>query len=145
MIKFSNSVVVQRPIDEVFAYLVNSEHDAEWEEGVVEVRKTSEGPWGLGTTFVYVTQFMGRRIEEPGKITECQPNERFSFSTGSGGVRVDGTFTFEPSDGGTKVTYSGEAELGGLFKIARPLLAGQIKRQTETNMAKLKTVLEAKL
>ena len=144
MIKFSNSVVIDRPVDQVFAYLVNSEHDAEWEQGVIEVRKTSEGPWGLGTTYVYVSQFMGRRIEEPGKITECQPNQRFSFTSGSGAVKVDGTFTFEPSNGGTKVTYAGEAELGGLFKIAQPILAAQVKRQSETNLAALKTVLEAK-
>jgi len=52
-------------------------------------------------------------------------------------------FTFESVAGGTKVTRVTEAELGGFFKLAEPLVARMLKRQFETNFANLKDILEA--
>ena len=52
-------------------------------------------------------------------------------------------YTFEPVDGG-KVTLVGEAELGGFFKLAKPIVTRAIKRQGAGNLAGLKDLLEAR-
>ncbi len=39
-----------------------------------------------------------------------------------------GAYTFEPVEGGTKVTLAFEAGLGGFFKLAKPIVARAFKR-----------------
>ena len=49
MIKVEQSLVIDRPVDEVFAFVANVEDNAQWQSGVLEVRKTSQGaPWAWG-------------------------------------------------------------------------------------------------
>ena len=67
----------------------------------------------------------------------------FGLRTTSGPIRAEGEYTFEPVEGGTKVTLAFEAELGGFFKLAKPIFARAIKRQGEGNLAGLKDLLEA--
>lgn len=144
MIKLSVSTVIDRPIEEVFAYVSDIGHDVEWGSGVVEVRKTSEGPWGLGTRYVYVRHVLGRRIEAPGEITAFEPPHRYAFRAESGPVQASGATDLEPAEGGTRLTFSMEAEPGGLFKLAEPLLGNQLRRQMEFELGTLKALLEAR-
>ena len=46
MIKIENSTIINRPGDEVFEFLANSENNPQWQSGTQEVKKTSEGPIG---------------------------------------------------------------------------------------------------
>jgi hypothetical protein len=57
---------------------------------------------------------------------------------------VKGSDTFESlSEIETKVTFYIEAEVGGFFKLAEPLVAGALKRNFEAGAATLKDILEA--
>jgi len=143
MAKVEVSVVINRPIEEVFALAGNVENNAQWQSGVLEAKVTSEGPMGVGTTYRYVSQLLGRRIETDGEITEYEPNRKYSFKSTSGPFPIEGVFTFEAADGGTKVTLTVKADVGGFFKMAEPLVARMINRQFETDVNTLKDVLEA--
>jgi hypothetical protein len=49
-----------------------------------------------------------------------------------------------PDDGGsTRFTQTFEAEVGGFFRLAQPLVERAISRQTEADMATLKDLLES--
>ena len=52
-------------------------------------------------------------------------------------------YLFEPADGGTRFTQTFEAEIGGFFKLAEPLVGRAIRRQMDADMATLKDLLEA--
>jgi hypothetical protein len=45
-------------------------------------------------------------------------------------------------DGSTRFTQTLEAEVGGFFKLAEPLVGRAIHRQQEADMATLKDILE---
>lgn len=51
MVKFEESVVIERPLEQVFAFVSDPRNDTEWSEEIAEVRQTSEGPLGVGTSF----------------------------------------------------------------------------------------------
>ena len=52
----------------------------------------------------------------------------------------------EPSDNGsTRFTQTFEAEVGGFFRLAEPLVARAIRRQMEADMETLKDLLEAQV
>jgi uncharacterized membrane protein len=141
--KIEASLVINRAIEEVFAFAGNVENNPQWQSGVLEERVTSEGPIGAGTTYRYVSQLLGRRIETDGEITEYEPNRKYSFKSISGPFPIEGGFTFEAAEGGTRVALAVEADIGGFFKMAEPLVARAIKKQFETDVSTLKDILEA--
>ncbi len=144
MIKIETSVVINRPIDEVFEFMANSENDPQWQSGAQEVMKTSEGPTGVGTTYTTVSRFLGRRLEATVEYTAYEPNKRVAIKATSGPIPFQSETTFEPAaGGGTKVTNNGEGDAGGFFKLAEPLVARMLKRQFDTDTANLKDLLEA--
>ena len=51
MLEFENTVRVNRPVDEVFAFLSDFENIPKWNYYVLEVRQLSESPIGIGTTY----------------------------------------------------------------------------------------------
>jgi uncharacterized membrane protein len=143
MVKVETSVVINRPIGEVFEFVVNPESGPQWESWLLEARKTSRGPMGVGATWQEVRQFLGRRIESTNEVTEYEPNKRFWFKSASGPFPVEGGYTFEPIEGGTRVTVTGQGDTGGFFKLADPIVARMVKRQIEADSANLKEFLEA--
>ncbi len=137
------SAMINRPIEEVFAFSTDIGNLALWAGPVTEATQTSEGSPGVGTTSTRVTQLLGRRFESDYEVTEYQPNSRYVAKTTSGPVPIVETLSFEGSDGGTKVTIAGDLETTGFFKLAEPILARITKRQVENDIATLKDLLEA--
>ncbi|TEU13463.1 MAG: hypothetical protein E3J21_18580 [Anaerolineales bacterium] len=144
MIKIEQSVVINRPIEEVFAFVTDYETHLQWQSGVLEAKITSEGPLGVGSQYTYMMQLLGRRLETAGEITEHEPPSKHGWKATSGPFPVfQGGFLFEAVDGSTKVTMVTEAEAGGFFKLAEPLALRMTQRQLETSLNNLKDLLEA--
>ncbi len=144
MAKVKTSVLIDRPVGEVFSYVADPDQVAQWAGPVVESTKTSEGPVGVGTTSTRVTQFLGRTIEATHEITEFDPDSVYADRTTSGPVPIHSRILFEAADGGTKVTIEGELQAAGFFKIAEPVMLRVARRQVETDAQNLKEILEAK-
>jgi hypothetical protein len=51
VLEFENTIPIDRPIDEVFAFLSDFENIPKWNYYVLEVRQLSESPIGIGTTY----------------------------------------------------------------------------------------------
>lgn len=110
----SHAVTVARPIDDVFAYLADGQRCAEWRPAVVEIHRVS-GDGGVGTRYEQrVRGPMGRTIAADYEITVSEPPHRLEFQTVTGPARPHGAYRLESVEDGTKVTFSLDADLGGL-------------------------------
>ncbi|TKJ29528.1 MAG: hypothetical protein CEE40_07890 [Chloroflexi bacterium B3_Chlor] len=144
MTKLDTSVVINRRSEEVFAYVTDYDTHLQWQSGILEAKVTSEGPLGVGSQYTYVMQMLGRRVETAGEITEHEPPRKHGWKATSGPFPVfQGTFLFEPIEGGTKVSLLAEGQVGGFFKLAEPLAMRMVRRQLETSLNNLKDLLEA--
>lgn len=143
MAKLEAGITINRPVEEVFAFTSNPESEPLWRPELLEMEKTSEGPIGVGTTYREVMQFLGRRIESTGEITKYEPNNMIAMKTTSGPLPFELTGTYQPVEGGTELTFEIEADVGGFFRFAEPLVARMGKRQMETQLANIKDLLEA--
>ncbi len=143
MYEVEGTVVINRPIEEVFAYIANPENASQWQGAVVEAKQTSEGPVGVGTTGQSTSHFLGRRAESTWEVTEYELNRKAALKSTSGPVPYEQSASFESVDEGTKVTMVGEYEVGGFFKLAEPIFTRMGHRQAETDYANLKDILEA--
>ena len=143
-IQQEHTVVIERPIEEVFAFVTDPDNVSLWQSTSLATEKTSEGPVGVGTTFRDTSKFLGRRIESDYEVTENEPPNRQCMRITSGPIPGSGCYLLEPTDGGsTRFTQNFEADVGGFFRLAEPLVGRAIRRQMEADMATLKDLLEA--
>lgn len=143
MLKIQASVTINRPIQEVFAFASDPNNYTKWQTGVLESTATSPGPLGVGTTSRDTRVFLGRRMEQVNEITAYEPPTKYAFKIAAGAFPASGALTFEAVNGSTRVTEILEAEPGGFFKIAEPLISSIGKRQVEGDLHTLKDLLEA--
>jgi uncharacterized protein YndB with AHSA1/START domain len=143
MNEFEIVVVIDRPAKDVFAALVDVDRAVDWNPGVTEVRRTSEGPIEVGSTVVYVGRFLGHNFESPSKCTEYVAGERFASKSASGPFDLEIANHLESVDGGTKLTTVYRGESKGFFKLAEPVVVKLAKKQFETATENLKALLEA--
>jgi uncharacterized protein YndB with AHSA1/START domain len=142
MIRAALSAVIDRPIQDVFAYVGDQTNTPRWQAGLVEVRRTSLGPIGVGTTHTLVRSFMGRRMEADNEYVAYEPNKRIAFRTTSGPVRLEASYLFEQTPEGTRLTSAIEMDASGLMGLAEPLIAVGLRREMKAAFRVLKDVLE---
>jgi len=138
----SHSVTIARPVDSVFAYVADGENAQRWRTGVLDIKR--ESGEGVGTRYAQGVQGpMNRRIAADYEITVLEPDRRIEFQTVAGPVRPHGRYDFEPVEGGTRVSFSLDARLGGL----RGLVMGSAVQKTMNAEVRaldaLKRVLES--
>ncbi len=143
MAKIEVSTVISRPVEEVFAVLSNEENRPKWSATTIEVKKTSEGPIGAGTTWLGVDRIFGRRMQRESVFTEYEPNQKVTQKSTSGAIPFEVQLMYEPVEGGTRVIVIAEAQLRGLFKLVEPLLLRLRKRQFASDLANVKAMIEA--
>jgi uncharacterized protein YndB with AHSA1/START domain len=93
MTRFQQSVVINRPPEQVFAFVSDLENDPQWTPGAV-MRRTSEGPLGVGTTFQQHDRFMGRRMDLwscPGSVDTVVRPRMLLLGGAARRRRVDGS------------------------------------------------------
>ena len=144
MVNIEHSIVINRPVEQVFDYLSDVEKMVEWTGPTIEAKFTSESPRGVGTTSSRFSKFLGRRIETEMETVEYEPHKLIVNKAISGPIPdFKERISVESVDGGTKVTISLEGEPGGLFKLATPILARRARGQVANDAETLKDVLEA--
>lgn len=145
MTGFESSIVIDRPLEEVFAFLADLENDVDWRREWVDGNKTSAGPIGLGTMFRLVGKAFGRRFEVDYETTEYDPNRSAAWKSVSGPLPPRFWRTFVHVDGGTLVTIRYEAEPRGFLKLVGPLLTSMGKRQLEGDFPRLTALMKARI
>jgi uncharacterized membrane protein len=145
MITSEGSLDIQRPVEVVFAYVADQRNCPQWEAAVKEVQVIPDGPPAVGTKTKVVGTFLGMKLEAAFEITALEPNRSYTYKGGAGPAVGETIMRFEPAGNGTgtRMSVTFHLEPGGLFKIAEPLLASQIKKQWEVDGQRLKTLLEA--
>ena len=74
------TILINRPAEDVFAFLNIPENHPKFVPGMLEFKKTSPGPLGqVGATIRGVRQFLGQRMELPYEITEYEPGNRLGM------------------------------------------------------------------
>jgi uncharacterized membrane protein len=143
MAKLEHSVVINRPVEEVFHFATDIEKLPQWMTDLIEAKQTSQGPLGIGTTVSAVANPLGRRIESTQEVTKYDPNKIFEIKSISGNPESTDTYSFESVSGATKITRQTEVEVGGFFRLAEPLVLRMLNRQFDTNFSNLKDILES--
>ena len=143
MITVKHTVTINRPIEEVFAFMADVENLSAWAENTIEAKQTSEGPVETGTTCTVVNKAMGREMLHHFVVTEYVPYTRYAAKSTDGPFPMHMSYTLESSEGGTIVHTVSEADLSGMLKLAEPVLRGLARKQIAADHKRLKAMLES--
>jgi uncharacterized protein YndB with AHSA1/START domain len=146
MIQFETSTQISQPRGIVFEFLTDLDNLPKWQSGVVQSRRLSQGLVRPGFQFEETAKVGPWRLHTVCTVTDIKPNERFAFEAKSDGpLDYDGRFELQPVAGGTRVTLSGDARLKGLWRLLQPLLAADLRKETRSELATIKQLLEAEV
>ena len=137
-----HTVTIRRPREEVFAFVANHENDPRWRNGILEISRASGD--GVGEVWRQAVKGpLGRRIPADIETTQVEPGHVLMFRAIAGPVRPIGRFDFaDGGDGGTRVTFSLNADLAG----AKTLMAPMVTKTMQSEVAaldRLTSVLES--
>jgi len=142
MALFKTSIVIQRPVETVFAMVSNYQNSSLWVSGALEHQKMSPGPIGVGTVIRTAGHFMGQRVEATRTVVAYEPPVRYAFRSAYQQVPFTTAFVLEPVPNGTRLTATVQGEPTGLYKAAMPLILNLIRQQLEGDLRRLKKLLE---
>ncbi len=143
MITCEKSITIDRPPSEIFAYVSDQTNAPRWQRGLHEVRRTSEGPIGVGTRHSFVRTLMGRRMEGTNEYTRYEPDRLVSFHASSGGWPLEASYIVEPvGSGRARLTSRIEMQAKGVFRLVAPLIAAGLRRDVDASLCVLKHLLE---
>ena len=138
----TNEIVIDRPRDDVFAFLADPENDLRWRSGVLRLGRVSGD--GVGARYTQAIKGPGGRpIAADIEITELIPGETIAFRTTAGPVRPRGRYILTAADGGTRVHFELEAELRGVKRLMSPMVQKTMNGEVG-QLARLKEVIEAR-
>ena len=80
MSSFETSILINRPVEEVFAYVADLDTWPSWQSDLVEVKKTSPGPLAAGFTYTVVAIIRGWQEEVNYTVTEFEANNKITAS-----------------------------------------------------------------
>ncbi len=142
MIEVEESVMINRPVEEVFAFLTDHRNDIRWQEGLLEARVTPDGSVGVGTLVTAIHKFLSRRSETTIEINGFVPNQKETFKTVAGPLDVTGSTSYEPYGRSTVVTQRLEMQTNGFFSVAEALVASSLRRNIAVGLGDAKDLLE---
>jgi uncharacterized protein YndB with AHSA1/START domain len=141
VIQFQNAVTIRRPAEEVFAFLADVEKIPRWNYAIVETRKTSPGPVGIGSTYVQVRS-VPRHLEETLEVTGYEP-PRYIALRGTLGP-FDADLSYEIKSGGEKTEVVNRVALQprGILGVLGQAASGRVRDAVAENLRRLKQILE---
>ncbi|MCM2410451.1 SRPBCC family protein [Streptomyces sp. RKAG290] len=144
--RFDATVEIDRPIDEVFAYLADGTHDPEFSPRVQRIEKEPAGPTAVGTVFRSTVKDAGMKSSREFEITELVAPGRIRWQERSKNLvtAVDGGYDLEPTaNGGTSVRLFNTLEGHGIGKLLVGFAGGAARKDAPAFGQRIKAAVEA--
>jgi uncharacterized protein YndB with AHSA1/START domain len=138
------SIEIRRRPEDVFSYVTDPSHHAEWRENVESARLEGGGPLGVGSRMTETRRVGRGERTMTSELTAYDPPRRFAFRGIDGPVRGVGKVTVEPLEDGarSRVTIELDFEGHGIGKLLVPLF---VRRQARNEVPRSQQNLKERL
>ncbi|WP_433380220.1 SRPBCC family protein [Actinoplanes sp. CA-142083] len=139
--KFTNTITIDRPLSEVFAFLAHLENLPLWNYAISDTEKISPGAVGAGSRYRQ-TRTVPARGKETFEVTEFERDHRLSIRGSLGPFHSEVTYLLTPAENGTVLTNTIKLQPSGPMRLVAPLAAPGVKSAVAANLGVLKQLLE---
>jgi uncharacterized membrane protein len=136
---------IRAPRAKVAAYVTDNRNDPEWIGGITESELLGSGPLGFGSDVRRKASFLGRKIVYVNRVVDLDPERRLAMRSVQAPFPMAVSYSFEDTDGadaGTTISVRVEGQPEGMYKVAGPLLARQVRRSVANDLRMLKKLME---
>jgi hypothetical protein len=141
--EIQRSIVINRPVKEVFDFVADARNDPRWCPKVKSVEQVEgEGP-GPGSRYVTIHRPVPLRParEMDHRCVDWSPPRRIEWLEDDGVDRFEVSYELEEVNGGTRLSQRSDARLG-VPKLLRPIWRRGIENDIARQLRMLKDVLE---
>jgi uncharacterized protein YndB with AHSA1/START domain len=142
MIKHEVTIHFNRPVEQVFAFLVDTGKVSSWQSSLIELEQLTEGPLRAGSRFREIRRLGRRDTKIEGQVTAFEPNKRLETKTITK-PEVTVSYSFDSENGGTRLRYKFVLLSSGIMRLLEPLIASSLKKERESDFETLKNLLES--
>ena len=143
--RFETSVVIDRPPEEVFAFLANGENDPKFSPRVLQIAKTTDGPPGAGTIYASTVKDAGMKTKREFRLTAFDAPTRIRWTELSKNLVTapEGGYDLAPEGTGTRVRFYNVLEGHGAGKVIAPLALRAARKGADDFGRAIKRAIEA--
>ncbi len=145
MPKIEVTETVERPVEDVWAFMTDLGAMPEWFASTQAVEVLTDGGLKKGARVRSVDRFLGRSMEFVSEVSEYDPPHRLGLEVMEGSFDGHQQFELQPEGDSTRVTMraEGEAGFGGVFgKLLDPVVSAAFRREAQSDLGRLKDLLE---
>jgi len=139
--RFTNTITIRRPPDEVFAYLADLENLPRWNYAIAQTRKLTPGPVGVGSRYHQIRTVPAHR-EEDLEVVELEPGHRLTVRGTLNTLPARLSYTLDPVGDTTVLTNEVVLAASGRFALVAPLASRQVRAAVAANLDELREILE---
>jgi uncharacterized protein YndB with AHSA1/START domain len=143
---WSATTTINRPIDQVFAFLADGTNDTKFSPRVQEIKQLTDGPPGVGTVYSSTVKDAGVKTSREFKLSEFDPPTKIRWTelTKNAITVPDGGYDLEPAgDGATRMTILNTFEGHGFGKAILPFALRGAKKDADAFAGRIKDAVEA--
>jgi carbon monoxide dehydrogenase subunit G len=140
--RIHESIAINRPPDEVWAFLTELFNSPRVRPGSLALRRTSPGPLGSGSVIQGRQMVLGFETRFTMTVTEFDPPRRAVVTLAARPVRGAISTMLEPTANGTKVDRTTDIEFHPALKLLSPVLGYLLRRQDRAASRNLKRLIE---
>jgi uncharacterized protein YndB with AHSA1/START domain len=141
MIKHEVTIHLNKPVEQVFAFLTDTSKLTTWQSNLIKSEQLTEGPLRAGSRFREVRRIANKEEEIEAEITVLEPNKRLETKTVTKPQAMV-SYILDPEQGGTGLRYKFVLETSGPMRLMEPMMANSIKKGSEADFETLKHILE---
>ncbi|MEV6172547.1 SRPBCC family protein [Streptomyces sp. NPDC051954] len=144
--QFEAVVEVDRPVEEVFAYLADGRHDPEFSPRVLRIERVPDTPTTVGTIFRSTVKDAGMKSAREFRITDLEAPAKIRWAEVSKNsvTAREGGYDLEPLAGGTtRVRIFNVLDGHGVGKLLVGLALAAARKDADDFGARIKTAAEA--
>jgi uncharacterized membrane protein len=142
MMCIETSILINRPIDEVFSYATSSAHAFIWRSTLVAITDTPHETMRVGSIFREQSKLLSQIVETTYEVVEWMPPRRFTYKSIVGAAPGLVGLRFAPVTGGTQVSIRVEESFDLVFPHDEQLAVRAVQRTLQADLQTLREVME---
>lgn len=137
------SIEMNCPRAKVAAFSGDPSNAPRWYDNIKSVEWETQPPLRVGSRMAFVAHFLGKRMAYTYELVELS-DERLVMRTAQGPFPMETSYEWtELGPNRTRMTLRNRGEPSGFSKLVAPFMASAMRRATEKDLRKLKSLMES--
>jgi carbon monoxide dehydrogenase subunit G len=142
MIEINGEIVVERPVESVFAFVSDPANTPRYQPDIVSTRVETPGPVRRGTRFNETMKMGPWKLDSSCEVVEHERPRLVTFAATGRTLHYRCHFTFEPAPQGTRIRIVGAAQLQGWWRLMEPMMRAGMRKAVPQQLARMRACLQ---